>query len=227
MDRLQFSHGMLACCEWTGVLLSTLLEEVGVKKGASWILAEGSDGSHMSRSIPMDKALDVESKYFTQLLMDPTSRNMTRTLFLSKGEADKLVRRPAGPEKRSVTKLGILGAGMMGAGIAYVSARAGIEVVLLSGDHRGTIEALAQPLDQAIRELQHAPSDLAPRVNADASALPFHDLGSGEGWALRPNTGRLPWWLFAPSRRQPLGIGQSCDRSLRIQYQRRGDNRPG
>jgi sulfane dehydrogenase subunit SoxC len=58
MDRLQFTHGMLACCEWTGVLLSTLLEEVGVKKGAGWILAEGSDGSHMSRSIPMDKALD-------------------------------------------------------------------------------------------------------------------------------------------------------------------------
>ena len=58
MDRLQFSHGMLACCEWTGVLLSTLLDEVGVKKDASWVLAEGSDGSHMSRSIPMDKALD-------------------------------------------------------------------------------------------------------------------------------------------------------------------------
>ena len=81
--------------------------------------------------LPMDKALDVESKYFTQLLMDPTSRNMTRTLFLSKGEADKLVRRPEGPEKRPVTKLGILGAGMMGAGIAYVSAYAGMQVVLL------------------------------------------------------------------------------------------------
>jgi sulfane dehydrogenase subunit SoxC len=58
MDRLQFSHGMLSCCEWTGVLLSTLLEEVGVKKSASWILAEGSDGAHMSRSIPMEKAMD-------------------------------------------------------------------------------------------------------------------------------------------------------------------------
>ena len=58
MDRLQFSHGMLACCEWTGVLLSTLLEEVGIDKKANWILAEGADGSHMSRSIPMDKALD-------------------------------------------------------------------------------------------------------------------------------------------------------------------------
>jgi 3-hydroxyacyl-CoA dehydrogenase/enoyl-CoA hydratase/3-hydroxybutyryl-CoA epimerase len=81
--------------------------------------------------LPMDKALDVESKYFTQLLMDPTSRNMTRALFINKGAADKLVRRPQGPAKRPVTKLGILGAGMMGAGVAYVSAYAGMQVVLL------------------------------------------------------------------------------------------------
>ena len=58
MDKLQFSHGMLACCEWTGVRLSTLLEEVGISRDAAWILAEGADGSHMSRSIPLDKALD-------------------------------------------------------------------------------------------------------------------------------------------------------------------------
>ncbi|MDJ0656219.1 MAG: sulfite dehydrogenase [Xanthomonadales bacterium] len=58
MDKLQFTHGMLACAEWTGVLLSTILQEVGVQKGASWILAEGADGAHMARSIPMDKALD-------------------------------------------------------------------------------------------------------------------------------------------------------------------------
>lgn len=58
MEGVQFTHGMLACCEWTGVMLSTLLEEVGVRKGASWVLAEGADGAHMSRSIPMDKALD-------------------------------------------------------------------------------------------------------------------------------------------------------------------------
>ena len=58
MNRLQFSHGMLGCAEWTGVLLSTLLEEVGVKPEGKWILAEGADGSHMSRSIPLEKALD-------------------------------------------------------------------------------------------------------------------------------------------------------------------------
>ncbi len=58
MDALQFTHGMLSCCEWTGVLLSTILQEVGLKKDAAWVLAEGADGSHMSRSIPLDKALD-------------------------------------------------------------------------------------------------------------------------------------------------------------------------
>ncbi len=81
--------------------------------------------------LPIDKALDVESKYFAKMLVNPVSRNMTRTLFINKGAADKLVRRPAEPPKRLVTKLGILGAGMMGAGIAYVSAYADMQVVLL------------------------------------------------------------------------------------------------
>ncbi|MEL7310057.1 MAG: 3-hydroxyacyl-CoA dehydrogenase NAD-binding domain-containing protein [Pseudomonadota bacterium] len=84
--------------------------------------------------LPIDAGLDIESKYFVTLLMDPVSRNMTRTLFINKGAADKLVRRPQGVEKTQVTKLGMLGAGMMGAGIAYVSAYAGMQVVLLDRD---------------------------------------------------------------------------------------------
>ena len=58
MEALQFTHGMLSCSEWTGVRLSTLLAEVGVKKAAKWILAEGADGAAMGRSIPIEKALD-------------------------------------------------------------------------------------------------------------------------------------------------------------------------
>ena len=58
MEALQFTHGMLACCEWTGVKLSTLLEEVGVRPEGKWILAEGADAAGMSRSIPLEKALD-------------------------------------------------------------------------------------------------------------------------------------------------------------------------
>ncbi|MFL0804845.1 MAG: sulfite dehydrogenase [Agarilytica sp.] len=58
MEGLQFTHGMISCCEWTGVRLSTLLQEAGVQPKGKWILAEGADGAAMSRSIPIDKALD-------------------------------------------------------------------------------------------------------------------------------------------------------------------------
>jgi 3-hydroxyacyl-CoA dehydrogenase / enoyl-CoA hydratase / 3-hydroxybutyryl-CoA epimerase len=84
--------------------------------------------------LPIDKALDIEAQYFVELLTGPVSRNMIRTLFIDKGAADKLARRPQGVDKVPVRKLGVLGAGMMGAGIAYVSALAGIEVVLLDTD---------------------------------------------------------------------------------------------
>jgi 3-hydroxyacyl-CoA dehydrogenase/enoyl-CoA hydratase/3-hydroxybutyryl-CoA epimerase len=84
--------------------------------------------------LPIDRALKIESEYFTSLLRTPVARNMIRTLFVEKGKADKLARRPEGVPASKVQKLGILGAGMMGAGIAYVSARAGIDVVLLDTD---------------------------------------------------------------------------------------------
>lgn len=54
----QETHGLLSCCEWTGVALSTLLGEVGVRPEARWILAEGADAAAMSRSVPIEKALD-------------------------------------------------------------------------------------------------------------------------------------------------------------------------
>ncbi len=81
--------------------------------------------------VPIDAGLRIEQRYFTALLLDPVARNMIRTVFINKGAADKLATRPKGVDKLRVKKLGILGAGMMGAGIAYVSAMAGIEVVLL------------------------------------------------------------------------------------------------
>jgi len=84
--------------------------------------------------LPFDKALAVEGKYFARLLTDPVARNIIRTTFISKQAAEKGARRPAGVPKSEVKKVGVLGAGMMGAGIAYVSANAGIEVVLLDRD---------------------------------------------------------------------------------------------
>lgn len=58
LNSLQFTHGMLSCAEWTGVKLSTLLDEVGLKKEAKWVLAEGADAARMNRSLPLDKCLD-------------------------------------------------------------------------------------------------------------------------------------------------------------------------
>ena len=81
-----------------------------------------------------DVGCQIENRYFVSLLCDPVSGNMVRTLFLSLEEANKLARRPQGIEKTKVSKLGVLGAGLMGAGVAFSSASVGIDVVLLDRD---------------------------------------------------------------------------------------------
>jgi len=56
---VQLTHGLLSCCEWTGVRLSTLLEEVGGTTGGSgWVLAEGADAAAMTRSLPLQRIAD-------------------------------------------------------------------------------------------------------------------------------------------------------------------------
>ena len=55
---VQALHGLVSCAEWTGVMLSTLLEEAGVDPKAKWLIAEGADSLALSRSVPIDKALD-------------------------------------------------------------------------------------------------------------------------------------------------------------------------
>jgi len=85
--------------------------------------------------VPFDTGLEVESRYFTHLVTgSKVARNIIRTVFVNKGKADKLARRPEGVEKTDPKKIGILGAGMMGAGIAYRAAKAGIETILIDRD---------------------------------------------------------------------------------------------
>ncbi|MGD8326488.1 MAG: 3-hydroxyacyl-CoA dehydrogenase NAD-binding domain-containing protein [Sphingomonadales bacterium] len=81
--------------------------------------------------LPFDTAIRLESKYFLKLLTGTQAPNMIRTLFVNKQAAERGARRPQGIEKMPTKKLGMLGAGLMGAGIAFVSAKVGIEVVLL------------------------------------------------------------------------------------------------
>jgi 3-hydroxyacyl-CoA dehydrogenase/enoyl-CoA hydratase/3-hydroxybutyryl-CoA epimerase len=81
--------------------------------------------------VPMDAALRIETRYFIKTLMTPQAQAMIRSLFLSKQELDKGAVRPAGVPKSDPKKVTVLGAGMMGAGIAYVQALAGIETILI------------------------------------------------------------------------------------------------
>ena len=82
-------------------------------------------------STNLDTGLAIEARYFTNLVMSPVSKNMIRSLFFGMNEANKLASRPAGVPQQKYTKIGMLGAGMMGAGIAMSTAVAGLDTVLL------------------------------------------------------------------------------------------------
>ena len=94
------------------------------------ILSAVYEGSQL----PIDRALAVEVKYMTKLFLDPQSGNMIRTLFVNKQAAERGARRPADVAPQKTAKVAMVGAGLMGAGIAMVSAQAGIEVALLDRD---------------------------------------------------------------------------------------------
>lgn len=98
----------------------------GVYPAAQALLSSIYEGA----MVPFDTALRVEARHFTNILMNPTSSAMIRSLFINKEALEKGANRPA-VDDQTVKKVGILGAGMMGAGIAFVSANAGIDVVLI------------------------------------------------------------------------------------------------
>lgn len=81
--------------------------------------------------LPMDLALRVEARHFAHVLTTKEAAAMIRSLFVSMQELNKGARRPAGVPKTTLKSIGVIGAGFMGAGIAYVSAAAGLEVVLV------------------------------------------------------------------------------------------------
>ncbi|MCZ4495794.1 MAG: fadB [Thermoleophilia bacterium] len=100
-------------------------------KGADYrapkaILAAAVEGAQ----VDFDTASRIESRYFVELAVGQQSKNMTKAFFFDLTAINSGNSRPKGVEKRTFTKVAVIGAGMMGAGIAYVSAKAGIEVVL-------------------------------------------------------------------------------------------------
>ena len=84
--------------------------------------------------LPMDLALRVESRHFAKVLRSPEATAMIRSLFTSMQDLNKGARRPANIPPSKFKRVGIVGAGFMGASIGYVTAQAGIEVVLIDRD---------------------------------------------------------------------------------------------
>jgi 3-hydroxyacyl-CoA dehydrogenase / enoyl-CoA hydratase / 3-hydroxybutyryl-CoA epimerase len=98
--------------------------------GARAILQVVYEGLQM----PMDVALRIESRWFAKILRSPEAAAMIRTLFVSMQELNKGARRPTNVPPTNLKKIGVVGAGFMGAGIAQVSAAAGLQVVLVDRD---------------------------------------------------------------------------------------------
>ncbi|HEX7638609.1 MAG TPA: 3-hydroxyacyl-CoA dehydrogenase family protein, partial [Burkholderiaceae bacterium] len=130
-----------------------------------------------------DAALALESRHFAACAMSQEARNLVDTLWFQRRAIERGASRPAGEPPATVRRLGVLGAGMMGAGIAHVAARAGIDVVLLdtSPDNavRGRLHAQAL-VDKAVAagELTSAQRDaVLARITP---TVQFEDLAGCE-----------------------------------------------
>lgn len=134
--------------------------------------------------VPFETGLKIEQRYFTQVLQTTEARMMVRSLFVSLQELNKGARRPAGQPESKFSKIGVLGAGFMGAGIAYVTAQAGIPVVLLDRDQesadkgKATIAGLLDGEMKKGRMTQAGKDEFLARVTAtpDYAALEGCDM---------------------------------------------------
>ena len=152
---------------------------LGVYPAAKALLSAVYEGA----MVPFDTALKIEARWFTNVLMNPSSGNMIRSLFINKEALEKGANRPDVPDEK-VRKLGVLGAGMMGAGIAYVAANAGIEVVLIDSTQEAADRGKAYStgiLDKGIarkKVTEEKKADVLGRITAttDYAALSGCDL---------------------------------------------------
>jgi 3-hydroxyacyl-CoA dehydrogenase/enoyl-CoA hydratase/3-hydroxybutyryl-CoA epimerase len=134
--------------------------------------------------LPMDRALVVEQRYFANVLRSPEAAAMTRSLFVSVQALNKGARRPTSAPPSRLKRIGILGAGFMGAGIASVSAQAGIEVVLIDRDQasadkgKATVEkSLNAQVERGRMAAERRDAALARiQATADYAALKGVDL---------------------------------------------------
>jgi len=125
--------------------------------------------------LPMDQALRVESRWFAKILRSPEAAAMIRSLFVSMQEINKGVRRTASAPPTPLKKIGVLGAGFMGSGIAYVSALAGLEIVLVDRDPETAEKGKAHSQKLMTEQVDRGRASAADRDRLLARIVPTAD----------------------------------------------------
>src|ERR1700720_2192309 len=128
--------------------------------------------------LPMDQALRVESRWFAKILRSPEAAAMIRSLFVSMQELNKGARRPAHVAPSRIKKVGVLGAGFMGAGVAYVTAQAGIDVVLIDRDQESADKGKAYSHKLMTDQINKGRAKSAERDALLAHITPTADYGA-------------------------------------------------
>src|SRR5215217_2228973 len=127
--------------------------------------------------LPMDLALKVESRWFAKILRSKEAAAMIRTLFVSMQELNKGARRPKGVAPVTLKRVGVVGAGFMGAGIAYVTANAGLEVVLVDRDMEAAEKGKAHSHKLMTDQVMKGRAKAADRDALLARITPSADYG--------------------------------------------------
>ncbi|MEO0878107.1 MAG: FAD-dependent oxidoreductase [Pseudomonadota bacterium] len=133
--------------------------------------------------MPIDQGLKVEARKFVSIAHSQVARSMIKTLFFGMNDANALKRRPAGPAKCDFKKIGLVGAGLMGAGIAYQAARAGIDVVLLDRDEQAAAKGKAYSerlLDKAFKRGKITEEKKAAHLGHIETTTDYDDLAGCE-----------------------------------------------
>ncbi len=131
--------------------------------------------------LPFDLALQVESRHFAHILRSKEAAAMIRTLFVSMGELNKGARRPANVPQTDLKKIGIIGAGFMGASIAYVSAQAGLDVVLIDRDQEAADKGKAHSHKLMTDQINKGRANSAARDALLARITPTADYEALKG----------------------------------------------